>query len=251
MIYVNGDSWSQNQWKPHQQTNYSWPNLLASLTNIKVLNESAGCGSNSRMLDNLHRAYYRGVSPRLVIIALTDIARWHLPGSMNSIWNISSSCVINDRTGRVDDSIKKWWVVNSFNELEYSYQYYNIIYQIKIFCDTIINCPVLFFNAWQDNILKMNKIHFGSDDEIGTWVKSKVVDKTDYSIDYYVESFKFFRNQFQQWHLDFTPWTKFITSRYIDGPDGLHPNHPSPEGHRLIAQHVYNKIHDHFKEVLV
>lgn len=250
MIYVNGDSWSQNQWKPHQPIDYSWPNLLASMTNLEVLNESAGCGSNSRMLDNLHRAYYRGVRPSLVIIALTDIARWHLPSTLNSIWNISSSCAINDRTGKVDDYITKWWVSNSFDELEYSYQYYNIIYQIKMFCDSILNCPVLFFNAWQHNILGMNKLCLGLDNTIQDWVEQKNVDKTDYSVRYYVESFKFFRNKFQQWNLDFTPWTKFITKQHIDGPDDLHPNHPSPEGHRLIAQHVYATIYDNFKEVL-
>jgi len=250
MIYVNGDSWSHCQWRSDRPIDYSWPNLLSSLTNSRVLNESAGCGSNSRMLNNLHKAYYRGIRPKLVIIALTDPARWHLPGPMNSIWNISPSCVINDRSGIVDNSITKWWVMNSFDELEYSYQYYNIIYQIKIFCDTIINCPVLFFNAWQHNVLSMNKQCLGSDDDIKVWVKDKITEKVDCSVEHYIESFKFFRNQFCLWNLDFTPWTKFITRQYIDGPDGLHPYHPSPEGHRLISQHVYSKIHENFKEVL-
>lgn len=251
MIYVNGDSWSHNQWRENQSIDYSWPNVLSELIGIKVLNESAGCGSNSRMLDNLHRLHYRGVKPSLIIIALTDLTRWHLPGPLNSIWNISSATAINDRSGIVDNSINKWWTINSFDLLEYSYQYYNIIYQIKIFCDAIMHCPVIFFNAWQDKILEMNKLCLGSDDKIETWVNSKVVDKTDYSVRYYIDSFKFFKDQFQQWDLDFTPWTKFITKQYIDGPDGLHPDHPSLEGHKLIAQYVYGKIHNKFKDLLI
>jgi hypothetical protein len=250
MIYVNGDSWSQNQWRKNQTLDYSWPNILSKLTGIEVLNESSGCGSNSRMLDNLHRLHYRGVKPSLIIIALTDQARWHLPGPLNSVWNISSGTVINDRSGIVDESIKKWWILNSFDVVEYSYQYYNIIYQIKMFCDVIMHCPVIFFNAWQKNVLNMNKLCLGTDIEIDNWVKNNAIDKNDYSINYYVEFFKFFRNQFQQWDLDFMPWIKFITEKYIDGPDGLHPYHPSPEGHQLIAQYVYNKIYDNFKEIL-
>jgi len=249
MIYVNGDSWSQNQWRKDQPIDYSWPNVLSKLTGTEVLNESAGCSSNSRMLDNLQRLHYRGVAPALVIIALSDLSRWHLPAPLNSIWNISSGTIINDRSGVVDESIKKWWIANSFDVLEYSYQYYNIIHQIKVFCDIIIGCPVIFFNAWQKDILKMNQWCLGTDTEIDNWVESKVADKTDYCINYYTESFKFFRNQFQQWHLDFTPWTTFITEQYIDGPDGLHPDHPSPEGHRLIAKHVYSKIHNNLEKV--
>jgi len=250
MIYVNGDSWSQNQWKPNQPIDYSWPNLLSKLINTEVLNESAGCGSNSRMFDRLCKAYYRGVRPKLVIIALTERSRWHLPGLSNSVWNLSHKVAINDRTGIRDESMTKWWVTNSYSELEYTYQLCNIIYLIKIFCDTVINCPVLFFNAWQHKALEMNETCFGADSAIETWVKSKSADKTDYSVDHYIESFKFFRNQFQTWNLDFTPWTTFVTKQYIDGPNGLHPYHPSPQGHELIAQYVFKKIHDNFKEIL-
>jgi hypothetical protein len=234
MIYVNGDSWSQ---RSNIDPDYSWPKLLQEIVNVPVINQSAGCGSNSRILSNLYAAYQMGMRPDLILVGLTSFQRWHLPSKLGSSWNIGPT-VINDRTGARDETMLNWWRKYVFDDLEYIYQYYNQIYQMNELGKNYFRCPIIFFNAWDINIVKIHNDIFKTDND--DWIAS-LVDTSDYAVVDYIECFKFFKDKFKDIKFYLDPWSKFLT-QHIDGPTGLHPGHPSPEGHRLICDYVSSII---------
>ena len=58
--------------------------------------------------------------------------------------------------------------------------------------------------------------------------------------------FEFFKIKLSEWNLLINNnWHDFLTT-HIDGPADLHPGHPSPAGHRLIAEHILTTIQEQF-----
>ena len=243
MIYITGDSWTQ---KSNIFPDYSWPCVLEQLLNHTVINEAAGCGSNSRMVSGIQNLYLHGIQPDLVIVALTTFARYHVPGPALSSWSIGPT-VINDRYSRSNNVILRWWLENVYNEVEFVFQTFKSIWQIHEFCKTHLQCPVIFQNAWSDDI-KNIAIQMFTDNNIKKWVHERVPDIHDYSTDQYIRSFEFFKSASKEWIIDYTPWHNNLNI-CNDGPNGLHPGHPDLDSHRLIANHVCSIIEEKLPEL--
>ena len=240
MIYVNGDSWSQ---RSNGEIDYSWPNILETKVNCSIINQSAGCGSNSRVLSNLYKLYQSGTKISLIIIGLSSFQRFHLPSKLGSSWNIGPT-VINDRFNNKNDDVLHWYQKNVFDEVEFVYQFYNQIWQMHELSTKYFQCPIIFFNAWDPCISKIHQqIFYGN---INKWIEDKVEDTTDYSVTEYIKMFEFFKIKLSEWNLLINNnWHDFLTT-HIDGPADLHPGHPSPAGHRLIAEHILTTIQEQF-----
>lgn len=240
MIYINGDSFTQ---RSNGLEDYSWPVHLAAKTNQPVINQAAGCGSNSRALSNLYDLHSLGIKPDLVIIPLTSFTRYHVPSSRFSAWNIGPT-IINDRTGVVDKSIHKWWMVNVYDQIEFVRQYYNQIWQMHEFCNTHLQCPIMFFNGHNSSIQLIEQMLFGSDSEQQQWILKNVTNADDMYTEQYTTVFKFYREASKKWLRDMTSWLTFLNPDYIDPPNGEHPGHPSRHGHLLICDYVQCKIQE-------
>jgi len=241
-IYVNGDSWSRNTWAPTFPHDVSWPSYLRETYDVEIINESAGCGSNSRMFDNLQTFFQLGHRPDLVLIALTGENRWHLPTKNRGCWNIGPT-VLNDRTGVKDESILKWWRLECLDRLEYVYQYWNIIWKIHNFCETTLGCPVIFFTSWMDTITLEKELFDSETMSITQWVlKHSTLDHKDIIIQTYVQLFEFFNQQKQSWFFDRQSWKSRLDKSEICGPLDFDPGHPNKLGHISIANFVLNSI---------
>jgi hypothetical protein len=241
MIYVNGDSWSRNLWVDWSPVDWSWPKQLSETLNVEMLNESQGCGSNSKIIVDLQRNYFLGHKYDLVIIGLTTPNRWHLPAKNMSSWVIGPT-ILNDRLYKKDESILSWWKMNSHDDLEYTYHYYSIIWQINEMCKNYFKCPVLFFNAWDNEITKIDKILQSDESSLIEWLESKFTPLSDSEYDTrwnsYVESFKFFQAQRKNWTFESTSWRFLLSASDYDGPEDRDPGHPSKKGHKIICEYV-------------
>jgi lysophospholipase L1-like esterase len=107
-------------------------------------------------------------------------------------------------------------------------------------------CPVIFFNAWDTKIAKIHSTIFDTIDN--NWMKSLVEDANDYAILNYINYFNFFKSKFNEITLYINPWADFLTL-HIDGPNDLHPGHPSPDGHKLIAEYIISIIKENVPEI--
>ena len=115
MIYVTGDSWTQ---RSNTAEDYSWPLRLEQLLNHPVINKAAGMGSNTRMLSCIQDFYIQGHQPDLVIVALSNFARYHFPSGRMSHWSIGfSGLAHNDSTGEKYRGIDTWWQQSVYDEL--------------------------------------------------------------------------------------------------------------------------------------
>ncbi len=241
MIYVNGDSWSRNLWNKCSPYDWSWSKQLSEKLDVQILNESQGCGSNSKILADLLRNYFLGHRYELVIIGLSGSNRWHLPAKNMSTWVIGPT-VLHDRTFTQDRTILPWWSVNCLDYLEYIYQYYSIIWQIDEICQNYFKCPVLFFNAWDSEIQTIDKIVQSTEENLIKWLESKfqplTKDEYDQSWDRYVESFKFFKSCRNNWKFESDPWTSLLSSEHYHGPNDKDAGHPNRIGHTIICEYV-------------
>jgi hypothetical protein len=245
IIYVNGDSWSQ---RSNINPDYSWPCLLQEKINCPVLNQSAGCGSNSRMLSNLYRLYQSGAEPKIVLIGLTTYTRWHLPARLGSSWSIGPT-VINDRFSKPNESMLPFYVNDVFDDLEYVYQFYNQIWQMQEIAKNYLKCPIIFFVGWTANSPTILDIHHALfKGNLEDWVCSKVEDTQDYAVQDYINAFQFFKTKVDDWHLVLDTWSDLVYNN-IDDDNGLHPGHPNPQGHKIICQNVLDKIKEKFPTI--
>jgi hypothetical protein len=241
MIYVNGDSWSRNLWISWSPEDWSWPKQLSDNLGIEIFNESQGCGSNSKILADILRNYFLGHRYDLVVIGLSTPYRWHLPAKNMSSWVIGPT-ILHDRTYKEDKTILPWWSVNCLNDLEYLYQYYNIIWQIDEICKNYFKCPVLFFNAWDSDIYEFDKILQSDDTALIEWLKLKFQPlnekEYDYRWDSYVQTFKFFKSCRNNWKFESKPWSSFLSESDYDGMLDRDPHHPSKNGHKMICEYI-------------
>lgn len=243
MIYVNGDSFSRNTWSAENPIDYSWPRQLGQILQVEVINDSAGCGSNNRMLSGLHALYLQGQRPDLVLIALTGIGRWSLPTARQGYWNINASGAFNDRTGATNDELAKIWATEVYDQVELTYQYFNTIWQIHEFCKNYLRCPVIFFNAWSAANETIEHQVFDAV-ELDRWLLDELGSDSQIFIDRYRTMFGFFSRCRESWRFERKPFTDIL------GPDDLYdqwgpdPDHPNPQGHTKIAHFVLGKIQD-------
>ena len=232
MIYVNGDSWSVRT--PYITDDDIWPKITTLQLDKMLTNESIGCGSNSRALNCLENFLIAGNRPELIIIALTGHNRWHLPAANFGHWNIGPVVVINEHTGLKDSYFHKWYLANSYNEIDSVYRYYKIIWNMHELCKKF-DIPIIFFQAWDNDLAKFN---LRTSDNIESFVL-KYYESTNIYFEKYVTGFEFLRNQQVNWN-------------YIESPSFkklLHPSihidetgHPNSQGHMKIADFVYQNI---------
>lgn len=230
-IYTNGDSFTQPS---NGDVDYSWPKQLSDLTGWSIVNEAAGCGSNSRALSNLLAYFHAGNKPDLVIIGLTSPQRVHLPSARQSSWSIGPT-VINDRSGKIADSVLKWYVDNCYDQTESMYQYYSIIWQIHELCNNHINCPVLFINMWDSEAHKFDQMLFSNDQTaIKDWINARVDDVMCYTTLNYYKMFEFFAKERIKWHMPLTCLDDMLSVEH-HMPNDMHPN---SKGYTIFAQEI-------------
>ena len=254
MIYVNGDSWSQ---RSNIDPDYSWPCVLQSRVKCRVINQAAGCGSNSRILNNLYKLYHTNSKPNLILIGLTVHSRWHLPSKMGSSWNIGHG-IINDRFAKKNDvkfhrdlnnenKLLAFFLNDVYDEIEYIYQMFNQIWQIHELATNYFKCPVIFFNSWfsPNADYHLATVYKEIAKDPNAWVLSTGADIDDYSTHEYVQAFTFFKTKFDEWQLVLDSWSDLVYNQ-IDDDKGLHPGHPSPEGHKIICDSVLDTIEQRY-----
>ena len=232
MIYINCDSWSAQQ----GQNNNSqiWPNLIAQKLEQDLVNESVGCGSNSRILDCLENFLICGNKPDLVIIALSGHARWHMPAPDLGHWLINSSVAINDKTGETDKLIRDWNYKKSYNDIDSIFRYYKSIWNIYELCKRF-ECKCIFFQAWDRDLIADNVI-----DNAESYV-SKFYELSDIHAKTYLTGFKFFQQHKKHWnYVDTTTFHTLLTPHELDAT--LHPNQ---RGHNIISRFVYQQLLKH------
>lgn len=241
MIYINGDSWSRNLWIEWSPSDWSWPKQLQEFTKIPVLNESVGCGSNSRILSRLHTNYILGNQFDLVLIALSTHARWHLPGKNMSAWSIGPT-VQHDRLFKSDPEILPWWQKNSYDYLEYVFQYYSTVWQIHELCKNLYQCPVVVFNTWDKEIQEIDQMMHGQASEFESWMQRNFVSEDGFAIENYIKAFEFFKQSSTNWQFESTTMQSLLTQEHYDGAQDRDPEHPNKQGHTIICQHVLDTV---------
>lgn len=241
MIYVNGDSWSRNLWAEWSPHDWSWSKQLQESTKIPVMNESAGCGSNSRILSRLHTNYILGNRFDLILIALSTHARWHLPAKNMASWSIGPG-VQHDRLFLNDSEILPWWQRNSYDHLEYVFQYYSIVWQIHELCKNLYQCPVIVFNTWDKEIQQIDQIMHAQDLDFESWIREHFVGEDGFDISNYSQAFKFFKESSANWQFESTAMNSLLAKHHYDGPNDRDPSHPNKQGHAIMCQHVLNVV---------
>jgi len=244
VIYTNGDSWTQ---RSNVDPDYSWPSVLQTRAKCQVVNEAAGCGSNSRILSNIYKLYHTNETPSLILLGLTVYSRWHLPSRMGSSWNIGPT-VINDRFNTKDEDILPFFINHVYDEIEYIYQMFNQIWQINELATNYFRCPVIFFNSWSAENYDLKSIHYEILKDPEAYVLSRVDDSNDYSTEDYIKAFEFFKKNYKKLHIELDSWRDLVYN-HIDDEKGLHPGHPSPEGHRIICDSVVTTIEQKYPKL--
>lgn len=241
MIYVNGDSWSyaidvndRSIW-PNSNTDIKkWPNILSKNLGHEVLNESMGCGSNSRILDCVENILLETQSPKLVILALTSHQRWHLPSKRKGHWCISPLVAIDDHTGEKDEFIQKWFYAKSFDYLDSIYRYYKIIWSCSNICQKI-GSKFLIFQAWDQGLANLNVLE--SPDSIRNFVLDFFDNKNDVIAEKYIRAFNYLRKNQHSWNYITSTFASLLVPEDYDDT-----GHPNTQGHHKIEEFVYSTL---------
>ena len=226
-LYVNGDSWS---WHQNLDTEWLWPQRVAKSLGMKLLNESAGCGSNSRIHDNILNLYASGKIPDLVLIGLTNHARYHMPAADFGAWSIGPLVAINDRTGETNDQIRDWTYKSSYDIVDSIYRYYKTIWNINLVCRSF-GTPVYFWQIWDDKPSNYNVLY----DHTGRSTLLKNI-KDFYIQEKYALCFDFFAKQAWDNYWE-SPLKRFLASDHLDNT-----GHPNELGHEVIAYHILKDL---------
>ena len=166
MIYVNGDSWSRNLWIDWSPIDWCWAKQMSDTINHPIVNESAGCGSNFRIIDKILMSHAQGNRYDLAIIGLTCPQRWYLPSKLFSYWNLGPT-ILEEKEYRHDCEIHRWFVNNCIHDANLILSYYKTIWQIHEICKTILQCPVMFFNAWDQSMFDFHEHIFSNKNQVG------------------------------------------------------------------------------------
>jgi hypothetical protein len=231
MMYVNGDSWS---WHKDLHTADIWPNLLAQQIGLDCINESIGCGSNSRILDNITNLYISGIRPNLIVLALNIHHRYHLPAANMGAWSISPQTIRNDQYDTADDSIKDWYYIHGHNDVDSIYRYYRTIWLLHAVCEKF-KCPFFIFQMWDPSIQKLGLLN--STKNIKDFLANSKIDLNTQQGLKYLKSFSFFANQRNDWN-----YLEGPVSSYLSKTDFAEDGHPNLSGHKEITKFVLNQL---------
>lgn len=242
MIYVNGDSWSRNLWIDWSPIDWCWAKQMSDIINHPIVNESAGCGSNFRIIDKILMSHAQGNRYDLAIIGLTCPQRWYLPSKLFSYWNIGPT-ILEEKEYRHDSEIYRWFVNNCIHDANFILSYYKTIWQIHEICNVILRCPVMFFNAWYQPMLDFHEHIFSNKDEIDIWSRLPEHNLSSFESENLNSIMCFLHNQSANWLIDMQPWSKLLTDVSDKDQYGdRDPDHPSQTGHKKIALHVLSAI---------
>jgi len=229
-LYVNGDSWS---WDPDIKSPTLWTNIVASKLSMSCTNEAMGCGSNSRIFDNLQDLFATEEKPDLIIIALTSHHRHHIPFKNFGAWTIGPDTALNDQTGDKNDVIRDWYFKYAFEDLSSMYRYYRTIWLMNMLAKQH-RCPIWLFQAWDTDIENFGLMN--SLENIKNYV-GQTHPVHSYYYKKYVRGFDFFRQESKKWNYVETAFAKIIPPDCLD-----QTGHPAPDGHSIIADIVLNHI---------
>jgi len=245
VIYVNGDSWSyaidennRSVWPNPSQDMKKWPNILSKRLDHEVLNESMGCGSNSRVLDCLENLLLEEQSPRLVVLALTTHQRWHLPSKKKGHWCIGPMIAIDDHTGEKDEYIQKWFYTKGYDRLDSIYRYYKIIWNCSNICRKM-GSEFVIFQAWDQELADLDVLE--SSDSIRDFVLSFFDNKNDVVAEKYIRSFNYFRKNQHSWN-----YIRPTFASLLEPEDYDDTGHPDMQGHHKIEEFVYSTLKSKF-----
>ena len=233
LIYVNGDSWS---WNADLKSNNFWPNILAKKLDAECINESVGCGSNSRIVDCLRNQLIQGLRPDLIVIALTSHHRCHIPAPNFGYWNIGPAVALNDSTGHTDKEIVKWILTHSYQEIDSVYRYYRDVWTMSLLCQQF-SCPYLLIQAWDEQLEELNLLEYN--ENISKYVNNhcepNLIDANNY-----IKSFETFRMLKKTWKYVETSLKKSLNAHSDFDPTG----HPNDQGHRKMAEKIYQHLQE-------
>ena len=231
MIYVNGDSWS---WHKDLYSADIWPNLLAQQLKTNCVNESIGCGSNSRILDNVTNLYISGLRPALIVLALTVHHRYHLPSADMGSWSISPQTVRNDRLDVTDDYVKNWYYIHGHNEVDSIYRYYRDVWLLHEICKKF-ECPFFIFQIWDKSIQQLGLLE--STKNIKNFLNNNQIDLSKQQGQAYLKSFLFFSKQQHNWN-----YSEETVLTFLNNDDLAIDGHPNKKGHKKIGDFVINEL---------
>jgi len=241
VIYFNGDSWSTSYhvndehdiWPINTSAYPRWTNLVAQELQKDFYNESLGCGSNSRILDCVENLYLQDKKPELIILALTSHVRIHLPSGYGGYWNLNPGGALDSITGKFDDTVYKWYYANGHEELDSVYRYYKIVWNLNRLCKQF-ECPYLIVQAWDDELVDQKIFN-----DIETYVTKHFPEYgiNDVRAQAYIQAFNAIAQDMASWNYSEDTFSKLIGPERLD--DTLHPD---PDGHKLIADYMIDKI---------
>jgi len=178
----------------------------------------------------------------LAIIGLTCPQRWYLPSKLFSYWNLGPT-ILEEKEFRYDLEIHKWFVNNCIHDANLILSYYKIIWQIHEICNTILQCPVMFFNAWDQSMFDFHKNIFSSEVHINAWSQLPEHNLNEFESLNLNNIMFFLHNQSVNWLVDMCPWSQLLSDESdINQPGDRDPYHPSQKGHKKIALHVLSSI---------
>lgn len=229
-IYVNGDSWSFALKEQGSDYPHLWPNIVATRLGTTCINESVGCGSNSRIVDCLRNQIILDLKPELVIIALTAHHRSHMPAANFGAWSIGPNVARNDRTGDSNEQIRDFMVRHSYNELDSIYRYYRDIWTMDLLCQQL-NCPYIFVQCWDEELEALGLLESWTN--IHSYVNSQCPTPTFYSGEY-IRAFEKFKELSKNW-----PYVEKALSKSLDKQTDYNAtHHPNDRGHYKMANKI-------------
>tara|TARA_R110000772_G_scaffold257510_1_gene374399 strand:+ start:2877 stop:3626 length:750 start_codon:yes stop_codon:yes gene_type:complete len=243
MIYVNGDSWSMSSSgdNSHVWPNYDpdlpmWPNMLAKDLDQELINESMGCGSNSRIVDCLEDILLCNHKPNFIVLALSCFHRWHLPTVERGHWVIGPLVALNTVTGKKDEYIQKWFYANCDDYLDSVFRHYKTVWQLVNLCEQI-GSKYVVFNTWDEDIYKLNL--FQSNNKIENFVTDFYKnDKGHPARQRYIQAFTELRKLSKSWNYFEKPLAKILSPEHLKQNDG----HPNKDGNTIIKDYIKNYI---------
>ena len=228
-MYVNGDSWSFAN-RPDHTNDTIWPGVVSKELNLFCVNESVGCGSNSRIVDKLTNFYLSGQRPKLILLGLTHHHRYHLPAANMGSWVMGPGMAIHEHTGEPNDAIRNWVYRYSYDELDSVYRYYKEIWELTELCKKF-GCQYLIVQMWADDLAKLDLMSNNLNIEL--FVNSKLNPNQKHYAEQYIRAFKFLKSQSSGWNYIEKPVSSML--QYNDyNEDG----HPSVSGHKKIAEYI-------------
>ena len=231
-LYVNGDSWS---FKSRKCDHDIWPEIVAQILGLRLINESLGCGSNSRMLDCIKNNWLQGERPSLMIFALTAHHRYHLPSIDLGSWVIGPSVALHEHSGKKNDDIKDFFFQHCYSDLDSMYRYYRDIWSIHQHCDSK-GIPYLCFQTWDTEISESNILADGR--SIRDYVARHL--PAGYIADIYISMLDNLLRCKHQWNYCENPVSYLLDDHDLDDTE-----HPNRSGHEKIATKVLDLLKEH------